>query len=239
MRLLLSIFISFIVTPVSFAGTDLTGKTLICETIDDEFDTYITDSGPRGFINKWVVIGFLDETNVVKLEYGYDYKMTNNNIFEKDYLLGGVLTMKEGVYKEGVNTKYIKRDDSFLYLEFKKTVKESSYENKYEQVETDLTCKSMKEHGRANHKVKEKNKCNIELLDRQTLKLVKTYVGGKGHLLEYDSDRTVGRANCKLGDDNNLKIINDVVRERWVSDIQKGMADTKRKIQEKKSKNKL
>ncbi|GIR64615.1 MAG: hypothetical protein CM15mP69_4430 [Ectothiorhodospiraceae bacterium] len=47
MRLLLSIFISFIVTPVSFAGTDLTGKTLICETIDDEFDTYITDSGRR------------------------------------------------------------------------------------------------------------------------------------------------------------------------------------------------
>ena len=223
MKLLLSIFISFIAIQLSFAGSDLTGKTIICETYDGNIQYY----DKEGFINKWLVYGFLDNKNLVKLEYGYNYKMEKGNSFEKDYMLGGVATEKEGVYSD------YSEDDSFLYFEFKNTVKETSYKNNYEKGESVLKCGGM--HGADSTK---KNHCNIEILNRQTLQLQKTYVNQKTfELKEFIPPRY--RADCKLGDDNNLKNITDVVGEIWIKNVQEGMADSKRKIKKEKSKNQL
>jgi hypothetical protein len=218
MRLLLFIFISLITIQTSIAETDLTGKTIVCDNFDEH--------GYKGFINKRFVYGFIDSKQVVKFEYGYHYEMTESHRFERDYLLGGVVTQKIGTYKD-----YSPNPNNLIF-EFDKNVKTVSYKNKYEKAETVLKCKGM-----TGWVADDKNHCATEILHRQELKLHKNFVSQNGKLDLYAQPQW--RTRCVLGADDGFSSLVEVVQENWMNEIKKGREDAQRKIQENKSKNQL
>ena len=202
----------------SIAETDLTGKTIVCDNLDER--------GYKGFINKRFIYGFIDSKQVVKFEYGYHYK-TDPYGSVREYLLGGVVTQKIGTYKD-----YSPNPNNLIF-EFDKNVKTISYKNKYEKAEAVLQCKGM-----SGWDADDKNHCATEILHRQELKLHKNVDSRQHGKLDIYA-QPQWRARCVLGADDGFASLVEVVQENWMNEIKKGREDAQRKIQENKSKNQL